>query len=365
VVAQILQLERTLESLGCGGAGGGAAGKSEGGRGGKKPTSSSDGHQQQLPLSGHKVLHFPSTASEDVAAASAVFPHEASQAVLETSYPSNLFGLDSGGKNDAGFAQKVVLTAAMDRFGFGPQSKSSSSSSSSAAAVAKEEIEGGGPNKSQQQQRSLSSSEKKKETMNSSNSSSSRYTVRSVDLSRAGVDGRATVEFVGKTNFRAEAEGEAPHSVTAVCWPHALFPNATSTSSDFSSDLLSGPNGESELLPGPNGEFSSALAGMLRSHCLGRDICLVGEKGGGKSALAKEFGRLLGYNNNSSSSSVSALPSSALSSSSLPSPSLAGTELVCCYRDMSPRDLLMRRTTDDDTGDTVWAASPLVGAARR
>ena len=79
---------------------------------------------------------------------------------------------------------------------------------------------------------------------------------------------------------------------------------------------------------------------MVRSHCLGRDVCVVGPKGQGKSELAREFGRLLGYDQG------------------------GRTELICCYKDMSPRDLLMHRSTSEESGDTEWAPSALVHAAR-
>jgi hypothetical protein len=36
--------------------------------------------------------------------------------------------------------------------------------------------------------------------------------------------------------------------------------------------------------------------------------------------------------------------------------------VVCCYRDMSPRDLFMRRSTDEK-GNTQWETSAVVTAA--
>jgi hypothetical protein len=52
---------------------------------------------------------------------------------------------------------------------------------------------------------------------------------------------------------------------------------------------------KSKMQPGPNNEYMRVLAGMMRSHALGNDICLVGSKGSGKTILANEFGLQLGY----------------------------------------------------------------------
>jgi MoxR-like ATPase len=80
-----------------------------------------------------------------------------------------------------------------------------------------------------------------------------------------------------------------------------------------------------------------ALASLLRLHALGRDICLVGARGEGKSYLAGLFARALGY---------------------------APVETLSLYTDMSARDLLQRRSTSA-AGETIWLDSPLVTALRR
>jgi hypothetical protein len=54
------------------------------------------------------------------------------------------------------------------------------------------------------------------------------------------------------------------------------------------------------------------LAAMVVDHAAGRDFCVVGEKGSGKSALVGEFARRLGYE----------------------------TEVMPLFQDMSARDLL-------------------------
>jgi len=75
------------------------------------------------------------------------------------------------------------------------------------------------------------------------------------------------------------------------------------------------------------------LADLVLSHSVS-DLCVVGERGCGKSALVQQLASLLGYS----------------------------TETVQLYADMTARDLLQQRTTTA-TGDTVWRSSPLVDAA--
>merc|ERR1719187_93353 len=75
------------------------------------------------------------------------------------------------------------------------------------------------------------------------------------------------------------------------------------------------------------------LSDLILSHSLG-DICLVGPRGCGKTAVVRQLSDLLGYQ----------------------------TETIQLYADMTARDLLQQRTTTE-TGDTVWRTSPLVEAA--
>ncbi|XP_064465910.1 von Willebrand factor A domain-containing protein 8-like isoform X2 [Ornithodoros turicata] len=75
------------------------------------------------------------------------------------------------------------------------------------------------------------------------------------------------------------------------------------------------------------------LAEMVQSHSL-HDVCVIGSKGCGKSAVAKQFADLLGYEH----------------------------ELLLLYQDMGSRDLLQQRTTLPN-GDTTWTETPLVTAA--
>ena len=65
-------------------------------------------------------------------------------------------------------------------------------------------------------------------------------------------------------------------------------------------------------------------------------MLLLGLKGDGKTAVAAEFAKALGYD----------------------------TAPFALFGEMSSRDLLMRRTIDPATGDTRWEESPLLNAAR-
>eukprot|EP00753_Platysulcus_tardus_P002307 PLAT11642.13.p1 GENE.PLAT11642.13~~PLAT11642.13.p1 ORF type:complete len:850 (+),score=362.94 PLAT11642.13:648-3197(+) len=76
------------------------------------------------------------------------------------------------------------------------------------------------------------------------------------------------------------------------------------------------------------------LVGLLQSHAVGRDVCLIAGKGSGKSAMVRLFSERCGY----------------------------ATQLFSLFKDMTARDLLQRRGTDSK-GNTVWADSPIVEAA--
>ena len=77
--------------------------------------------------------------------------------------------------------------------------------------------------------------------------------------------------------------------------------------------------------------MESVVASMALDHCVGRDLCLLGHKGEGKSAMVRVLGDRLGYR----------------------------LELFSLYKDMTARDLFQRRATTEK-GDTYWALSPLV-----
>ena len=70
------------------------------------------------------------------------------------------------------------------------------------------------------------------------------------------------------------------------------------------------------------------VARMSTSHASGRDLCVIGLRGEGKTATAHRFAQALGY---------------------------APVETLHLYRDMTARDLLLRRTT------TATGSVPLHG----
>jgi len=76
------------------------------------------------------------------------------------------------------------------------------------------------------------------------------------------------------------------------------------------------------------------ISEMLESYGTKRDICLLGERGSGKSVVVSRFAELIG----------------------------SKVEPIMMYKDMTARDLLQQRTTKSD-GDTIWKNSPLVSAA--
>eukprot|EP00668_Euglena_longa_P001746 GGOE01002056.1.p1 GENE.GGOE01002056.1~~GGOE01002056.1.p1 ORF type:complete len:1414 (-),score=516.23 GGOE01002056.1:25-4002(-) len=81
----------------------------------------------------------------------------------------------------------------------------------------------------------------------------------------------------------------------------------------------------------------SVLSAMLLDHVLGNHMCLVSENGNGKTSLAHQFCRMLGYDGE--------------------------MHTVQLYADMATRDLLQRRVTTEN-GDTVWRLTPLMKAAK-
>ncbi|KAL7746699.1 hypothetical protein RI367_007978 [Sorochytrium milnesiophthora] len=111
-------------------------------------------------------------------------------------------------------------------------------------------------------------------------------------------------------------------SVTATCGKGRLLDNVAVHAG--------GSSGATLLTP----RFHRALHKMVQAHVIGRDIAVVGPRSSGKSELVRYFTRLFGYH---------FIP-------------------VYCYREMTARDLLQRRATND-LGETVWEDAPLVNAA--
>jgi MoxR-like ATPase len=70
---------------------------------------------------------------------------------------------------------------------------------------------------------------------------------------------------------------------------------------------------------------AAAIFLLDRRSFSGRDMCVLGGKGAGKSLLVRQFARRLGY----------------------------AVEVFPLFKDMTARDLLQRRATDQQ-GSTVW-----------
>ncbi|XP_054715582.1 von Willebrand factor A domain-containing protein 8-like [Uloborus diversus] len=83
----------------------------------------------------------------------------------------------------------------------------------------------------------------------------------------------------------------------------------------------------------PNSYHNRMLAEMLQTH-ISHDFCIIGEKGSGKTMLVRKFAALLNY----------------------------PIEMIMLYKDMTARDFLQQRVTDE-SGNTLWKSSPIVEAA--
>lgn len=100
-------------------------------------------------------------------------------------------------------------------------------------------------------------------------------------------------------------------------------------------DILGHRNGSKELLKFvPNDYHVNVLTDMINTHAV-HDFCLIGNKGSGKSVLIRKFASILNY----------------------------PIEMVMLYADMTARDLLQQRITDDK-GNTLWRPSQLVNSAK-
>ena len=127
--------------------------------------------------------------------------------------------------------------------------------------------------------------------------------------------------------------------------------------------------------------FDNALAELMIGYIMDRDLLLIGNNGCGKSVLARFFADTL-YNNNNmntyhQNTHPSPSPSPSYDHGPNPSPSpnsnpnnyntypqyetnhYTKVVVVNCYQDLSSRDLLLRRTTNEDKS-TCWQMSPLL-----
>ncbi|TPX69344.1 hypothetical protein SpCBS45565_g02584 [Spizellomyces sp. 'palustris'] len=139
----------------------------------------------------------------------------------------------------------------------------------------------------------------------------------------------------------ANVSRKSSYDLTAVTRGSATFQSSSS------SVTLPVTLGLAPLVPLASGEIGSyggvfvhtpryrdVVTRIAQAHAMGRDICLAGPKGSGKTTAIMRFAALFGYE----------------------------TETVHMYRDMTARDLLQRRGTRRD-GSTYWESSGLVRAA--
>ena len=127
---------------------------------------------------------------------------------------------------------------------------------------------------------------------------------------------------------------------------------------------------------------------FVQAHCVGRDLLLMGRKGSGKSHTAKLFANALGYAPVQVSRLCGGCPCAA-SATTLHRTTLnfyykcsaitmllsncmnlilihrfwGVVQTLFVYQDMTARDLLQRRSTDE-FGATTWSPTPLALAVR-
>ena len=139
----------------------------------------------------------------------------------------------------------------------------------------------------------------------------------------------------------------APRIPTGVDSPHEKM-------SWFASRTRGGlPPSQFYLTP----QYSELLACMAQDILLDHSVCLVGPRGTGKSAVVAELARQFGFL--TSEDTINATHGVLRARDGHDS---FGIEVVQVFKDMTSRDLLQRRVTND-RGDTDWESSPLVQAA--
>lgn len=78
-------------------------------------------------------------------------------------------------------------------------------------------------------------------------------------------------------------------------------------------------------------EADPLVVEMIQSAMVGKDLCVIGGRGEGKSYLTRQFAKLMGYTN---------------------------VETLFLFEDMTARDLLQRRSTNK-LGESIWQPTPL------
>ncbi|GIY28025.1 von Willebrand factor A domain-containing protein 8 [Caerostris darwini] len=101
----------------------------------------------------------------------------------------------------------------------------------------------------------------------------------------------------------------------------------------FVSNVLGYRDGKNQSIFISNPYHENVLANFLMTHTT-HDFCIIGDRGCGKATLIRKFASLLNY----------------------------PVEMIMLYNDMTARDLLQQRITDD-RGNTLWRSSKLVEAA--
>ena len=150
----------------------------------------------------------------------------------------------------------------------------------------------------------------------------------------------------------AEADAVAP----ALVGTESVSLNADNTTVSSGRDIMlrfalaSNLGNEPLMVPALGGPFPArmpdprvllphqyrALSGMLQSAAVGRDVCLIGGRGEGKTFVARWFAAAMGY---------------------------VRVESLFLFEDMTARDLFNRRSTNA-RGESVWLPTPLTNALR-
>ena len=134
--------------------------------------------------------------------------------------------------------------------------------------------------------------------------------------------------------------GTAPSPMTEYSTSSVALKFAAADGADSVELKVPGGRAEPHLLAADTGTMQdhhwNLLTQMLQSHCVGRDLLVIGERGSGKTFMASQFANALGY---------------------------APVETLFIYADMTSRDLLQRRTTGEEK-ETLWQPTPLAIAVR-
>lgn len=249
-------------------------------------------------LDSTKVLPSPLKRDQDISKMLDLFPSEGAITGTGT-------GTGTGGTNSRGILELVQRVYPFHLFGL-----DSAQAASVVSVVGNLSITMLPP---QTQTQSPVETEKNSTNVMSEGESSTQlgspqtYQFLSVRASPNSGDGHECAELVFQHTVSGIRKPDV--IVTAQCGPTLTPSTSTNPLQDISNQTL-----VSHFHP--NGTQSSLLTSMMQAHAAGYDVCVVGSKGSGKSLLTEQFAHHLGY---------------------------AQPELICCYKDMTSRDLLQRR----------------------